>query len=38
MDLVTNLKKGRRGAIAKAISIIENDPIESRKIMKKILI
>ncbi len=36
LTLLTDLKKGKRGAIAKAISIIENDPIETRKILKKI--
>ncbi len=36
MDLITNLKKGKRGAIAKAISTIENDPKEARKLIKKI--
>jgi len=36
MDIITNLKKGKRGAIAKAISIIENDPKGARQIMKKI--
>lgn len=36
MDLISDLKKGKRGAIAKAISIIENDPKEARKLIKKI--
>ncbi len=36
MTLLTDLKKGKRGAIAKAISIIENDPVETKKILKKI--
>lgn len=36
MDLIANLKKGKRGAIAKAISTIENDPKEARKLIKKI--
>lgn len=36
MDIITNLKKGQRGAIAKVISIIENDPKQSRQILKKI--
>jgi len=36
LTLLTDLKKGKRGAIAKAISIIENDPVETRKILKKI--
>jgi LAO/AO transport system kinase len=34
--LLADLKKGKRGAIAKAISIIENDPAQTRKILKKI--
>lgn len=36
MDILPDLKKGKRGTIAKAISTIENDPIESRKLIKKI--
>ena len=36
MDLSSDLKKAKRGAIAKAISIIENDEKESRKLIKKI--
>ncbi|HXG73440.1 MAG TPA: methylmalonyl Co-A mutase-associated GTPase MeaB [Candidatus Nitrosotenuis sp.] len=36
MDLLADLKKGKRGAIAKAISIIENDEAQARKIVKKI--
>ena len=35
MDLV-DLKKGKRGAIAKAITIVENDQPEAKKILKKI--
>lgn len=35
LDL-SDLKKGKRGAIAKAISIVENDQKEARKVMKKI--
>ncbi len=31
-----DLKKGKRGAIAKAISIVENDPKEAKKLLKKI--
>ncbi len=31
-----DLKKGKRGAIAKAISIVENNPKEARKLVKKI--
>ena len=37
MDLLGDLKKGKRGAIAKAITIVENDQIEARKLLKKIL-
>ncbi len=36
MKLLDDLKKGRRGAIAKAISIIENNDVESRKLVKQI--
>ena len=36
MGLLPDLKKGKRGAIAKAISIMENDPKEARKLIKKI--
>ncbi|MEM3007925.1 MAG: methylmalonyl Co-A mutase-associated GTPase MeaB [Candidatus Nitrosotenuis sp.] len=36
MDLLADLKKGKRGAIAKVISIIENDEGQARKIIKKI--
>lgn len=36
MNLLVDLKKGKRGAIAKAISIIENDETEARKLVKKI--
>ena len=36
MDLLSDLKKGKRGAIAKAITIVENDKKETRKILKKI--
>ena len=36
MDLLDDLKKGKRGAIAKAITIIENDQKETKKILKKI--
>lgn len=35
LDL-SELKKGKRGAIAKSISIIENEPKEAKKILKKI--
>ena len=33
---ISDLKKGKRGAIAKAISIIENNPSEAKKLLKKI--
>jgi len=33
---ISDLKKGKRGAIGKAITIVENDPIEARKLIKKI--
>ena len=36
VDLLSDLKKGKRGAIAKAISIVENDPKETKKLLKKI--
>ena len=36
MVITTDLKKAKRGAIAKAISIFENDEKESRKLIKKI--
>ena len=36
MDLLVDLKKGKRGAIAKAISIVENDPKNAKKLLKKI--
>ena len=36
MEIVTELKKGKRGAIAKAISIIENNQKGSYKLIKKI--
>ena len=36
MVLLVDLKKGKRGAIAKAISIVENDPKEAKKLLKKI--
>ncbi|MDF2422563.1 MAG: methylmalonyl Co-A mutase-associated GTPase MeaB [Nitrosopumilus sp.] len=36
LDLTADLKKGKRGAIAKAISIVENDQTESKKLLKKI--
>ena len=36
MSMLPDLKKGKRGAIAKAISIMENDPKEARQLIKKI--
>jgi len=36
LDLLADLRKGRRGAIAKAISIVENDQKEARRLLKKI--
>tara|TARA_B100000749_G_scaffold271117_1_gene251618 strand:+ start:1125 stop:2042 length:918 start_codon:yes stop_codon:yes gene_type:complete len=36
VDLFSDLKKAKRGAIAKTISIFENDEKESRKLIKKI--
>ena len=36
MEITSDLKKAKRGAIAKAISIVENDPKEARKLIKKI--
>lgn len=36
MTLISELKKGKRGAIAKAISIVENDQKEARKLLKQI--
>jgi LAO/AO transport system kinase len=36
LDLLSDLKKGKRGAIAKAITIVENDQPEAKKILKKI--
>ena len=36
MAMLPDLKKAKRGAIAKAISIMENDPKEERKLIKKI--
>jgi len=36
LALLVDLKKGKRGAIAKAISTVENDPKEARKLLKKI--
>ena len=36
MTMLPDLKKAKRGAIAKAISIMENDPKEARRLVKKI--
>ena len=36
LDLLVDLKKGKRGAIAKAITLVENDQKEGRKILKQI--
>jgi len=33
LDITSDLKKAKRGAIAKAISIFENDEKESRKLI-----
>ena len=36
LALLDDLKKGKRGAIAKAITIVENDQKEAKKLLKKI--
>ena len=36
LELLSDLKKGKRGAIAKAITMVENDPKETKKLLKKI--
>ena len=36
MDLLVDLKKGKRGAIAKAITLVENDQKEAKKFLKSI--
>ncbi|MHA7647080.1 methylmalonyl Co-A mutase-associated GTPase MeaB [Nitrosopumilus sp. S4] len=36
LDLLTDLKKGKRGAIAKAISLVENNPKDAKTLIKKI--
>ena len=36
MAMLADLKKAKRGAIAKAISIMENDPKKARQLIKKI--
>ena len=33
MAMLSDLKKAKRGAIAKAISIMENDPKEARQLI-----
>ncbi len=36
MDLLADLRKGKRGAIARAISVVENDQAGTRRLLKKI--
>ncbi len=36
LDITIDLKKGKRGAIAKAISLIENEPKSARNLIKQI--
>ena len=36
MESLDDLKKGKRGAIAKAITLVENDQKQARKLLKKI--
>ncbi len=36
LNLLADLKKGKRGAIAKAITIVENDPVQAKKLLRKI--
>ena len=36
LELLSDLKKGKRGAIAKAITIVENNPKATKKLLKKI--
>ena len=36
LDLLADLKKGKRGAIAKAITIVEDDPRKARGLLKEI--
>ena len=36
LELLSDLKKVKRGAIAKAINMVENDPKETKKLLKKI--
>lgn len=35
-DLLDALKKGKRGAVAKAITLVENNPVQSRRLIKSI--
>jgi len=37
LNITSDLKKAKRGAIAKAISIFENDEKESRKLRKNLV-
>jgi LAO/AO transport system kinase len=36
LEFLAELKKGKRGVIAKTISIVENDQVETKKLLKKI--
>ncbi len=36
LDLIQDLKKGRRGAIARAITMVENEPDGTRRLLKEI--
>ncbi len=36
LSLLNDIKKGKRGAIAKAISVVENDPKNAKKLLKQI--
>jgi LAO/AO transport system kinase len=36
LDLIQDLKKGRRGAIARAITMVENNPDGTRRLLKEI--
>jgi LAO/AO transport system kinase len=36
LSLLDDIKKGKRGAIAKAISVVENDPKNAKKLLKQI--
>ena len=37
-EIVSDLKKGKRGAVARAITMIENEPVQARRMMKKIFL